>query len=493
MAGTAFVGGEFEYDVFVSYTWVNNNENGPAGKWVSEFRQRLGAALDERLGRTGRSKFFFDVENLGKNVDFGPQIEAALKKSATVVAVISKGYIESPNCREEMRCFDRFVTGPLSKSGRLYLAWYDAHEARSEWPDEFREEFAERVRGVIGYEFFAPLPGVPSGRPLRAEEAEYQGSLLRLTTQLAKHLTERSSDVSSTTDEQLPTRSGPTVLLGHSAPDRVLRKRRRDLASWCRSAGLHVLGEQEYSPTPHEFQTEFVADLKHADLLVQLFSDNWITREDSEFPEGWEDWQQRQAADAGIEIIQWRDRGLSRPAPDESLEDDERRHFDLIFDDQVIAEEPAALHQLVVERAQAAFDLGRNKPVLSGERSVLIKVTEVDYRQHKTILHQIGGNQALCSFAHNGRSVVERWRKRNFDAVVVVLGAECPQDWRDDREDELIESLQSFRDAGPVHAWFDTGSYRGAPPLVGPGMLVIHGEQELPVLFEAIERREATT
>ncbi len=143
MTGAAFVGGEFEYDVFVSYTWVNNNENGPAGKWVSEFRQRLGAALDERLGRTGRSKFFFDLENLGKNVEFGPQIETALKKSATVVAVISKGYIESPNCREEMRCFDQLVTGPLPKSGRLYLAWYDAHDARSEWPDESLQSFRD--------------------------------------------------------------------------------------------------------------------------------------------------------------------------------------------------------------------------------------------------------------------------------------------------------------------------------------------------------------
>ena len=64
--------------------------------------------------------------------------------------------------------------------------------------------------------------------------------------------------------------------------------------------------------------------------------------------------------------------------------------------------------------------------------------------------------------------------------------AGCPEDWLEDRVDELIESRQSFRDTGPVHAWFDTGNYRGAPPLLAPGIMMIKGKKELHLLFKAI-------
>ena len=61
----------FRYDVFLSYAWVDNDPDGIARAWVSEFRTKLGKALNARLGRRGQSKFFFDIETLGKNVDLG--------------------------------------------------------------------------------------------------------------------------------------------------------------------------------------------------------------------------------------------------------------------------------------------------------------------------------------------------------------------------------------------------------------------------------------
>ena len=494
----AFVPG-FKYDVFISYAWVNNAQKGPGGKWVSEFRRRLGAALDARLGRQDSFKFFFDIETLGRNVDFGPQIEEALEKPATVVAVISRGYIESPHCREEMRFFDQIVQGPVSKSGRLYLVWYDAHDAKSDWPAEYRKHFDARTHGVIGYDFFAPVESVPSGKPRRPRESAYQTSLLQLTTALASYLTDLRNQSQFAADPAAPpaapdtlddTRAGvPTVLIGQSAPDRSIRRKRRDLANWCRNAGLDVLGENEYSLAPADFKAEFARDLRQAHLLVQLFCDKWLAGDDDEFPSGPEAWLQQQAAEGG-DIVQWRDSGIARPTADEraALDDDKRRHFDMIFGSQVMTAEPAELHRFVVERARAAFDVGPIAPLEQGDRSLLIKVTEDDYHRHEATMLEIG-NHAQCGFAHNGRSVVERYRRRKFDAVMVVLGEGCTQDWRDDREDELIESTQSFRNTGPIHAWFDAGDYPGAPPLLAPGLMLIKGKQELPNLFQAIEKK----
>ena len=325
-SGSAYAGGDLTYDVFLSYAWVDNDADGIAGAWVSEFRRKLGKALDARLGRGGQTKFFFDTETLGKNVAFGPQIEEALQKSATVVAVISKGYIESPNCREELRFFDdHVVPEAVSRSGRLYLVWYDAHEAQSEWPEEHRDEFTRRVQGIVGYEFSAPVQGVPSGRPLNASEPEYQTSLLQITTALATYINECRSRP-STTAQPLVTSGNdsaseirpnsamaPTILMAQSTLDRSSRKRRRELCDWCRNAGCNVLGENAYPSAPAEFAAEFMADLQQAHLLVQLFSDNWLPPDDQAFPNGLEAWQQQQAVEAGIEVIQWRDGTIERP------------------------------------------------------------------------------------------------------------------------------------------------------------------------------------
>lgn len=504
---SAYAGGDFEYDVFLSYAWVNNNPKGIVGNWVSGFQERLEATLNARLGRSDSSKFFFDIKTLGKSTEFGPQIEDALRKSATVVAVISKGYIESPNCREELRFFDdKVVPEAISKSGRLYLVWYDCHDEKGEWPDQYREEFSRRVQGLIGYEFFALVDSVASGKPCRPKKSKYQTSLLQLTTDLAKHLTGRrkqagfvakprgesaSSDSNGIAAAHVVD-SGPTVLIAQSFPDRTIRKRRQKLADWCRNAGCNVLGEHEYAAAPAELGAEFKADLQQAHLVVQLFTDNWFRCDQKDFPDGLEAWQQQQAENVGIEVIQCRDRALRRPNDKERSEfdDDERRHFDLIFGPEIMTAEPSELHPHVVERAQVAFELGRLTPSAEGDRSLLIKVSEDDFREHEATLLELG-RQVVCTFAHNGRSVVERYRRRKFDAVVVVLGQACTQEWCDERVNELIESRQSFRDTGPVHAWFNTGTWQGAPPLMAPGFLIIRGRTDLRVLFNAINKEGA--
>ncbi|MDH3598295.1 MAG: hypothetical protein OEU26_01505 [Candidatus Tectomicrobia bacterium] len=236
-----------------------------------------------------------------------------------------------------------------------------------------------------------------------------------------------------------------------------------------------------------------MADLQQAHLLVQLFSENWLTPDDEAFPSGLEAWQHQQAQEAGIEVIQWRDGAIERPTEEEreAFDDDERRHFDLIFQPEVLSVEPPELHRDVVERARAACDLGRKTQVVEDVRTLLIKVTEDDFRAHEEILMEIS-SQAMCDFAHNGRSVVERVRREKYDAVMVVLSDGCTEDWCEDRGWELKQARQTFRDTGPLYAWFDAGSWRGAPPTMFPGILMIRGKQELSTLCDAIAKGRAT-
>ena len=50
---TAFVP-NFDYDVFISYAWVDNqvdDDDQSAHGWVSQFRDRLTRRIDQKLGR----------------------------------------------------------------------------------------------------------------------------------------------------------------------------------------------------------------------------------------------------------------------------------------------------------------------------------------------------------------------------------------------------------------------------------------------------------
>ena len=316
VSGSAYAGRDFEYDVFVSYAWVNNDPDGPGGTWVSDFRKRLGRALDERLGRTGCARFFFDRETLGKHVQFGTLIEDALRKSAVMVIVLSKGYVSSPACKDELQFFDEAVLGgAAATSGRLFVVWYDDRQSHAVWPAEFSDEFSRRLQGVIGYEFFASLPAVPSGRPCQTTEPEYQTSLLQLTTAMAGRLAELSTGKSSipgsagqpsgdvsldrsaaplnaTLSDHSPAAIAsagsqqPTILIAQSLPDRGFRKRRRQLADWCRSVGCHVLGETEYATSSAAFAEGYRTDLEQADVVVQLFNDAWLPCDSTAFPDG---------------------------------------------------------------------------------------------------------------------------------------------------------------------------------------------------------------
>jgi hypothetical protein len=260
-SGASYVGGDFEYDVFLSYAWANNDPDGEAGEWVTEFRKRLNKAVNAELGRDCQTKFFFDIETLGPNVEFGDQIEDALRKSATVVAVISKSYVESPNCRKELEFFNEVVGGAISKSGRLFIVWYDDRDSKGDWSDD---EFDKLTRELIGYDFYESMKSVPRGRPLKPDETAYQTALIQLRQALTDRMRQQKQVIAENEDSgreqtstvQLNTNSdghkkdGPTILIAQTTNDKATRDRRRELASWCRDARCQVLGENGYSQAP---------------------------------------------------------------------------------------------------------------------------------------------------------------------------------------------------------------------------------------------------
>src|SRR6185503_5682099 len=96
----AFISG-FEYDVFVSYSHVDNLGR---DAWVSQFHEELDFALAKRIGRHGVARIWRD-KRLEGNQLFDQTIKQSIEKSAVFLALTSTGYIESDYCQQELKWF----------------------------------------------------------------------------------------------------------------------------------------------------------------------------------------------------------------------------------------------------------------------------------------------------------------------------------------------------------------------------------------------------
>lgn len=137
----------FEYDVFISYTHLDNK---PLSKdeegWISRFHYSFNIRLAQLLGR--EPKIWRD-NKLHGNDEFSDEIIARLNKAKVLLIVISSRYLGSQWCMKELDLFleaaeksnigDRI--GNKSRVFKIIKTYvpYDRH------PDE--------IRGINGYEF----------------------------------------------------------------------------------------------------------------------------------------------------------------------------------------------------------------------------------------------------------------------------------------------------------------------------------------------------
>ena len=102
---SAFVPG-YQHDIFVSYAHVDDLTfpGIEAAGWVATLIAGLNVKLSQNLGRSNLFSLWKD-EQLSPNKPLTPEILNALKQSATLVIILSPGYMASPWCQREMQTF----------------------------------------------------------------------------------------------------------------------------------------------------------------------------------------------------------------------------------------------------------------------------------------------------------------------------------------------------------------------------------------------------
>ena len=102
---SAFVAG-YENDIFVSYAWVDNEPiQGIDVGWVSHLVSTLANILAQTLGRADLFELWMDKNRDNHPVRLTPELFERVERSATLLTVLSPGYLQSPWCMKELACF----------------------------------------------------------------------------------------------------------------------------------------------------------------------------------------------------------------------------------------------------------------------------------------------------------------------------------------------------------------------------------------------------
>jgi hypothetical protein len=143
-----------------------------------------------------------DLEDLSGNDSVTPTLEWAIRKTATLVVVLSNGYMTSNWCQKEIRDFAEAA----KSDGRLFVIHLS---------DIPLEERPEQIRDVNGFSFYDK----ERRAELHPERPEYRDQVYNLRAMLARKLVDmqQSTDPEAVVESEAPVASA--VLLAEVTQD----------------------------------------------------------------------------------------------------------------------------------------------------------------------------------------------------------------------------------------------------------------------------------
>jgi hypothetical protein len=434
---TAFVPG-FDHDVFVSYAHVDNQPllvpgGVPAG-WVDTLVENLQRLLSQQLGRKDWGKLWFDPKLRGDE-PFPPVLREAVSRSATLLVILSEGYLQSDWCQREREAFMQAAAQHGDTPGRLFVVQLMDIE-RSRWPQAFGD--------LLGYAFFSQEREHAPVRTLRmlADDPGNQLYFRRLDD-LSRELAERLRRLR----EQQPAAAAAelTVFLAEVTPD--LEVWRDKLRSQLKQDNIQALPTTYYDRSPPAFQAAMEKDLAASTLFVQLLGP-YTTPKTHDLPRGYEGLQLELARTAGKPILRWHDPGLDRK---------------MVRDPELLACEPVMVmpfeeFKQEVERQARLLVTQRHRLTDGEELFALINAKTPDLAVAQGIGQILDHHAIGYDIVDETENLVSLAQKYAYQALIVIYGR-CEQAWAHSQIRECRELMLGKKDKAPVCA-----VYIGPPP-----------------------------
>lgn len=493
----AFVPG-CEHDIFVSYAHVDDMPfPGTEKGWVTTLVETLRILLAQKLGRRDSYSLWMDHQ-LSRHEKLTPEILSNLQRSATLLVILSPGYLASEWCLREKDSFLASLAGSPLSGSRIFLIERDKVDY---------EERPEQFEDLLGYRFWVQegegepvqILGVPQPDPSNPRQLRYFDELTRVCANLAdelKRLKQASASApagstgatgeAATTTAQADTRAA--VFLAEATDD--LDEKTSGLRRMLEQAGYRVLPETWYPRDPEAYREAVDADLAASELFVQLLSE-LPGKKPPGMPEGYVRAQHQRAVAAGKPVLQWRSPALD-PA---SVEDAEYRTF--LESETVMAVSMEEFKRTVVERVAAAVEDEPEPAPAAGESLVFVDADAGDLELAAAVGEALERRGLAFSLPMPGGSPAEVREdlEQNLlysDALVVVWGAASGRwvrnqllllrkvAWKRERPLKAVALLQ-----GPPAGKEPLGL--GLPHLVTVDCSAGFDEQALAPLLEALE------
>jgi hypothetical protein len=330
----------YTHDIFVSYAQVDDlTDREDEEGWVTTLIRRLMIRLAQLLGRQDNFSLWFDHQ-LAHHVNITPEIMGTLEKTATLVVILSPGYLESPWCGRERQTFLRMVQARQGDDARVFLVEREKVELEHR-PAEFGD--------LLGYRFWVQDRIGQRPRILGMSRSNPEGVYYDVLNDLAGELSEKlkqlrgpappgskPSTITTTTMTVTATAPPPpnppppepggddplTVYLAEATDD--LDPRRTKLIRSLQQRNLRVIPDAWYPRDAEAFCQAVESGLREADLFVQLLSAA-PGRKPPGLEEGYVGFQYRRAQEMGLPILQWRSPALDVPSVEREVEDEPHR------------------------------------------------------------------------------------------------------------------------------------------------------------------------
>lgn len=446
----------FDYDVFVSYAHVDNvklGEEEAAPGWVHNLVNDLKTLLPQKLGRSQWGNVWIDHRRLVGNEPLTPDIQQAVSRSATLVVILSEGYLQSDWCRQERELFLQAAQRSGGVPGRLFVVQLTDIE-RSRWPTPFTD--------LLGYKFF--LMDDRTGRPrtlkLNADDPKdrcYSQRMDDLSLDLADRLKAMRTKppepmatvVPATASTTTPPGAGISVFLAETTPD--LEDLRDDIKRQLEQAGLRVLPATYYPRSPDNFAAAMQPDLQDCMLFVQLLGP-YTTRKTADLPKGYEGLQLDLAREADKTIMRWRDPALKTDlSKNPELQSDDimvMAFGDFKRDVETRARSLAAKQQLDSRRDESIY--------IPGNALALVNAVQIDQAVADDICQALSEHNIGYWRNFDEKTPLADLAKEDielYNALVFVYG-QCEQSWVNEQLKTCRRITLSRKEKAPVCALY---------------------------------------
>jgi hypothetical protein len=242
---------QFKNDLFISYRRASNESQ---DRWVNTFCNNVRTEL---LDRVGNVAIWRDTAELRAGDAWRPEIAEAVESTGIFLALISRTYFDSDECRKELDRFLGRLKAPDGAGGRKLVPIFK-HPSRSQ------EEMPTELREIGHHEFF--VQENKSWRELdpNLDKAAYWVRMSRMVQDLTVALEELQG-------EQKKKALGK-VFIGRVAPE--LLQERESLRADLRQRGFLVVPETEYLWNADDHRQRITNDLADALLCIHLVSRN---------------------------------------------------------------------------------------------------------------------------------------------------------------------------------------------------------------------------